>query len=427
MKGFAPTPEQPSFPKNRAKRNGCLVWGFAALYLTVLILGAMIIIGMAIAFVVLGRQHVAHTEALAVEAYGAAEAGVEDALVRLQQDMAWSSPYSFSIGGASVTVTISAESGGARTITSTGSAQNRERTVEAVYELEGTEAQFFYGAQIGDWGIEMENISEIDGNVFSNGGLTGAGSSFITGTVQIAGPGDVLSGADVGGDAYVDSCQNSSIAGELHAMSESGCAYSSFVLEAPPAPVALPISAAQILQWQGDAQAGGTIGDVSISGGTTALGPKEIAGDLTLTNQGRLNVTGTIWVRGNITVQNMAQVRLDSSYGSLSGVILADGKITLENSSVSTGSGETGSYLMYLSTAALDPAIVIQNSADADILYASDGVVQIGNNSDMREVTGYGMRIKNNARVIYEIGLADTKFTSGPSAGWTVTSWKEVP
>ena len=111
-------------------------------------------------------------------------------------------------------------------------------------------------------------------------------------------------------------------------------------------------------------------------------------------------------------------------------MIIADGIITLENSSVSSGSGQAGSYLMYLSTYPGIPspsaAMILKNFAKSDILYTTNGFVEFENNADLREVTAYGLRLKNSAELTYELGLQSTAFTSGPGGGWVVTSWKEI-
>lgn len=400
--------------------------GFAAFYLTILILGVLLAAGSISGFLVFHQQRILRNTLSSAQAYYGAEGGVEDALLRLAKNKNWSSSYTLPVGSASVEVQISDLVAGSRTIIAKGDASGKVRKVRAVHELDATEAQFFYGAQVGDAGLIMENNSIVNGNIFSNGSVRGEAGSRIVGTVKVAGTGDYILRANVSGDAYVDRCQNSTISGTLHALSQSGCTYGSFVMEAPPAPIPLPIPQQDIDNWKMAAQNGGTRGSQTYSSGTWELGPVKIEGNLTIQDTATLVVKGTIWVTGDITVKNSARVRLAGSYGSLSGQMIADGKITLKNSSVSSGSGTPGSYLMYLSTLPDRPAIEIENSALADILYTSQGGVDVENNSSMRQITGYGIRLKNSAQVTYEIGLQDVSFTSGPSAGWKVTDWREI-
>ncbi|MBI2098656.1 MAG: hypothetical protein HYT49_03365 [Candidatus Wildermuthbacteria bacterium] len=402
--------------------------GFVGLYLTIVVLILMLGIITSIGFGVLTQQRIMQNTVQSAQAYATSESGVEDALLRLKNGMAWSSPYSITAATSSIaSITISPISGGARTITVEGDALDRTRTTQIVYELSSTGVGFFYGAQVGDLGVEMENNSQIVGNVFSNGDFELENNALITGTVQISGNGNRLSEGEIGGDAYVDTCNNTDIIGILYALSETGCSYTSFVNQPPPAPIPLPISPSTIVDWKNEATAGTVIsGNYQRSGGVNSLGPAKIEGNMTIENDAQLVITGTIWVTGDVIVKGNSQVRLDLGYDTTSGALIADGRITLENNSISSGSGQAGSYLMYLSDSSLDPALIIKNNAQVDILYTSNGFVQVENNAAMREIVGYGLEVKNNAVVTYEIGLASSIFTNGPGGGWRVTSWKEI-
>lgn len=274
----------------------------------------------------------------------------------------------------------------------------------------------------------MDNLSKVVGNVFSNGNIQGSSGTQITGSAVVAGT-NSMTDAIVSQNAQVYSCVNSSVGAALTAVTQSGCTFGSFTpLGAPISPAPLSINETTIEQWKQNAVAGGVLpGNYELSGSQTAtLGPKKIQGNLTLQNFAQLTLTGTLWVTGTIDVKNSAQVKLDASYGSLSGVLLSDGKITLQNNNVSSGSGQEGSYLMYLSTSSLQEAIEIKNNTIADILYTSQGGIHIENDIRIREVTGYSLHIQNNSTITYETGLQNAAFVSGPGAGWKIVSWKEV-
>lgn len=407
--------------------------GFAALYLVLMVLVVILSIAMSLTLLNFSEQRIILNITESAQAYFAAESGVEDALLRLKKGWSTTVP-TLQVGNATINVTISPIFAGARTVTSNGNSAGRIRKAEAVYQLEGDTPGFFYGAQVGDGGLRMENSSKVVGNVFSNGNAQLTGTAKITNTIQIAGGGNKISGGYVDGDAYVDICENNTqIAGTLHANTPGNCDYGSLTTSGLPIdPIPLPIPNSQIDEWKAEAAAGGTMGSFDRTNGIHTLGPVKIAGDLTIQNTAQLVVAGTIWVTGNIDIKNSGQVRLHSSYGSTSGIIVAGdgptgGLITLQNSSVSSGSGQAGSYLMYISTSSADPAIVIENFAKVDILYSNTGWVAIENDTDMRSVNAYGIHVQNNAELTYEIGLENAFFTSGPSAGWTVTSWKEIP
>ena len=406
--------------------------GFAALYMTLLVLAITLGIGLSFALLAAGELQRGANEVRSVQAYYAAESGLEDVLLRMGTGMDYCSPqpctYTLNVGNASSDVTIGAISAGARTIASKVDQDARFRSAEAVYEISNSAPGFFYGAQVGDGGLRLENSSKVVGNVFSNGNVLATGTTEITDSLKVAGIGNKIAGATIGGDAFADICEDSDVAGVLHVNSASGCSYGSVTNAGLPInPEPLPVSDSEITEWKTEAEAGGVIsGNYNKSSGIYYLGPQKITGNLTIENTSTLVLTGTVWVMGDVSVKNSGKIKLDSSYGSLSGLMIADGELALENSSISSGSGEAGSYLMYISTSSADPAISIKNSAQADILYTSAGWIEIENNTALREVTGFGIHLKNTAVITYEIGLEDAAFISGPSGGWDVTSWKEV-
>lgn len=414
--------------------------GFAALFMTILILVVIFGIAVSISILTYGEQKILKNITKSNQAYYTAEAGIEDALLRLEKNMNWSSPYTLSVGNSSATIEISEIIGGSRMITSEGNVSNRIRKIQIVYQVTAEEISFYYGAQIGDGGIEMVNKSRIEGNVFSNGSIVrieGANVE-ITGTAWVAINGNKLNGLNIGEDAYVHTCVDSQIGGTLTYVSGGSvinCTAGESIKERPNEidPRDLPIPPETINSWKDDALSGGIIsGDYILSGTSEAfLGPKKIEGNMAIQDKSILTVTGTIWVTGDITIENTAKVRLDkAAYGSLSGVIIADGKIILRDSASVEGSGEEGSYLMLLSTNtsldAASPAIFAGNSSETAIIYTSDGLVVVANSIELREVTGYKLYLSDSATVVYEVGLEDASFTSGPGGSWEVVSWKEI-
>lgn len=403
--------------------------GVVALSMTLIVLFIGVAMVVSLVFVFINRIEITRNLKLSEQAYFSAESGIEDALLRLQKGLNWSSPYSIAVGGGTSNITISPVTGGARTIIATGDISDRQRSVEVLYSITTTSAQFFYGAQVGDLGVIMENNSSIEGNVFSNGSIQGIvdETPSITGTVNVADVGNSINNISVGGDVYVDTCTDSDIAGDLYALTDENCTHSSFIEQSPPDPIDMPVSQEQIDDWKADALTGGVInGDQSYSSGTHTIGPAKIEGNFTVSGTAQITLNGTLWVTGDISLRQSAQVKLNPNFGSISGVVVSDGQITLSNSSVSSGSGSEGSYLMHLSTAISEQAVVIENFAEADILYTSAGRIEVANNTIIREVVGFGLRIRNSAEVKYEIGLENASFFSGPSGGWEVISWKEI-
>ena len=73
-----------------------------------------------------------------------------------------------------------------------------------------------------------------------------------------------------------------------------------------------------------------------------------------------------------------------------------------------------------------NPAMEVKNNVDGAILFTPNGLMVIDNNVDLVEATTYQLLLKNGATITYDIGLVNSRFTSGPSGGWVVSSWKEI-
>jgi len=414
--------------------------GFAAFYVTMLVLSVMFVLGLSISILTYNEQKIIQNVVKSSQAYCVAEAGIEDALLRLAEAMNWSSPYNLSIGAGSTQVEISNILGGSRSVISGGQVSNRTRKIRVVYALSTQEVSFHYGAQVGEGGMEMGNNSRVKGNIYSNGSVIAAtGQGFIDDTVVVAINGNRIEGLAVGKDGKAHTCKNCAIQGTLTYVSGGAlenCTAGETVKEQPNEilPKDLPISQSQIDDWKLETEAGGIIlGDHIIAGGSQEnLGPVKIEGNLLVDNNATLNMTGTIWVTGNLRINNGALIKLDlNSYGPLSGLMVIDGKVKVRPGAILQGTGESGSYLMLLSTNPevldiVNPAIEIDNNTDAAIFYTNQGLIVLRNNVQSREVTGYKVFLENNAEIMYESGLRDTSFSSGPGGTWEVASWKEI-
>lgn len=421
------------FPRNNQK-------GIAAIYLTLLILTVVFAMATTISVLTYNEQKLSLNIVKSNQAYYAAEAGLEDALLRLANDLNYLPSYNLTIQNSNTVIEISNAIGGVRTITSTGNNSDRIRKIHVVQAVSVDEISFYYGAQIGAGGMEMDNNTWVRGNVFSNGTVEskvpGAGS--IEDSIIVAGNGNKIIGLNVGKDAQAHTCEDSVITGELTFVSGGAvqnCTAGSAVKERPNEilPKDLPISQAQIDEWKQNAQEGGIlIGDYTIPGKDTQnLGPQKIEGNLSLENGALLNMEGIIWVTGNLILENDASITLDpDSYGPNSGMVVVDGVIDVKPGVSLTGSGNPESYLLLLSTnTSLDisnPAINIENNADAAIFYANQGAVTLGNNVNVREVAAYKLFLKNGTEITYESGLESASFTSGSGGSWKVVSWKEI-
>ncbi|MCK4454299.1 pilus assembly PilX N-terminal domain-containing protein [Candidatus Parcubacteria bacterium] len=431
-----------NLPKNNRK-------GFALMTTVIIIMSFSLIITLAFSNLVLNERQITKNFVKSLKNYYIAEAGIEDILLRNNTNIKLPvfNPSSLNIGEGTATRYVGDIIAGTREIISEGNIDGYIRKVSVVITISTIDVSFYYGAQVGDGGMEMRSNSRIKGNVFSNGDVVNLSGEFganlnITDDIIVANNGKKIEWLWVGENATVHTCSHSDIGGTLTCVSgapdpvtcNAGVAKKTRPNEIDPIP--LPISDTQINNWKDEASCNNNpsciyVGDYTINvGETKSLGPQQITGNLIVSNGATLIMTGTLYVTQDITTENNATIKLDSGYGSTSGVIVADGKIDINPGVVLQGSGEEGSYIMLLSTnPSLDtssPAIDVDNNAEGAVFYTSDGLIRLRNNIKIREAAGYKIYLDNNAEVEYEVGLQNTAFSSGPSGGWKIANWKEI-
>lgn len=380
------------------------------------------------------------------QALALSEAGIDKATQTLTQNPNYEGETDTHLGNGTFTVAVSGF-GDSRVIESTGKVAGVEKIIRIQAAVAIDKVEFHYGAQVGQLGLVMSNQSKIlgkdgaPGNVYSNGSITpdsGGSTGEITGDVFVAGTG-IIQNVQVGNDAHAYSFTGGNkckVTRNLYYyyLGQVDCTYGSKIPQYEMVEEkSLPIPPETIQKWENEAAAGQVINqDLKLDGISNSYGPVKINGNLTVTNKAILTVTGTIWVTGNILIDNGATVKLDSAYGAKSGVIIADnhpdpynkGTITTSNNVNVIGSGASGSYLMLLSTNKksdiASPAISAANNSTSAIVYASAGRIALQNNATLKEVTGYGLFLKNGAQIIYESGLASAGFVSGPGGSWGI-------
>ncbi|MDO8577314.1 MAG: hypothetical protein Q7R55_00375 [Candidatus Wildermuthbacteria bacterium] len=403
--------------------------GFAVLYATMLILGITLAMVGPLGLLSLSSQKMTRKAEASNQALFAAESGVEDISYRIKNFLPYSPSYAISVGSSTATVSVATQ-GITNTITVEGQEQSNVRKLETVLAVSANSVAFFYGVHVGSQGLTMGNGSVIAGNVFSNGDIKGNGSdkSTITGTAKAAGSSSIEDIA-VNEDAYANEMEDCAVLGTAFYVAEiENCSTGTTqVLQEQVQPQSFPITQAQFDAWKAEAEAGGTQGSASFGNNTQVnLGPKKINGSLSLGNTATLTMGGTLWVTGAMSMGNSVTIQLDPGYGNASGVLILDGPVSFGNGAVAQGSGQSQSKLMVVSLYGSGSVITLGNTGIGDIFYAPNGVITIGNGFVAEEVTGKGLTVGNNATVTYESGLVDTSFSSGPGAGFEVTSWKEI-
>ncbi|MFW5853462.1 MAG: hypothetical protein ACOCU8_02430 [Patescibacteria group bacterium] len=284
----------------------------------------------------------------------------------------------------------------------------------------GTGSVVMTGQYGGDWIV----ISEVEAYYRIN---LGGKNSLIS---------DSKIGTDGEGDAHAYTVNNSEVEGNLYCQEGSGNNKTCDTSQTLPEPEPFPIEQSQIDFWKSQAEAGEVIaGDVSVGGvDQTELGPAKIEGNLSINNSGVLTVTGTLWVTGDISLTGSAKLKLDPLYGSDSGVVIADGRVTLGGSAPVEGSGHSDSYILLLTTSmcplGLDcgngSAVNITGASGAIILNAQKGTINFSGSAHANEATAHRITMSGATTVTYDSGLANINFTSGPSGGPAVVRWREV-
>lgn len=215
----------------------------------------------------------------------------------------------------------------------------------------------------------------------------------------------------IGADAYYKTIISSTVNGQSFPNSED------------PPPKVFPISDANITDWQNQATTNGVVGG-DITSCMTVLDAKKYVGNVTFDNNCVITVKSPVWITGNLTLNNRNTLRLDSSYGSSSGVIIVEGTVNLGNDNILQGSGQESSILMILSsydsrTNGIS-AIKINNTGNSGVFYANKGIIEPGNNNQYKELTAWQIKLTNDTVINYETGLSSALFSSGPSGSFSL-------
>lgn len=311
-----------------------------------------------------------------------------------------------------------------------------------------TTLNFSYSAQSNANQISMSNNAVIKGSAYSNGPIYLDNGSTITGNATSAGTTPTTS--------YISGTNGSHIKGNANAYTitpSSGMVGGIKTTNAYPLQQGTPITPADLLDtidaWEANATAGSIFnGSKNLSGANNTLGPIQINGDLNLSNNTELRVTGTIWVQGNINVSNGSKIYLDPSFGNNSGVVIADykadrvdhtkGKINISNNVTISGTDKnnpkTPSYILMFSTQQplspaqpsnwlSYPAISVSNGVHGGVYYAPYGSYSQSNVAQIRAVVANGIVLSNNATLDYDGNWGNSGISTGPAGKWTITEW----
>lgn len=385
----------------------------------------------------------------------AAEAAIEDAIYRHRDGDDYDNIESYVSGDTTVTIDRVASSD-TFTLTAVANTNGAIRKTETEIQL-GTGVGFNFGLQSGTGGITLSNNSSVQGNVYSNGVVTGQGNATVYGDAISSGATGRLDSVTLTGSGRAHFLEDSTIGGDAYYYNAASrvnttVAGISYPNSADQPAVALPITDTMVQNWKDNIVTTGTTitsADPRCAGGTyvintnTTLNNVRIQCNVEMKKQGAstdITIAGPVWIEGNLDFSSGPSIIASPALGSKSVAIIVDkesnrttsSKIRV-NQSTNFTSSNASSYILLLSmnnSAALggvEKAIDVGQSANGKVLvYAGYGLVDLGNSISLKEVTAHQIDISNGASVIYESGLLSLLFTTGPGGGYVINRWEEV-
>jgi len=394
--------------------------GFSIVLATTLI-AAILFMSISLLSIVVIQRVTAQRYELAIRSLHIADAGIQKAIFCLNAvtDGTCGGVYGLNyagetnqpLGGGTFTTTVTG-SGDVRDVESVGLMPNGFSTTLRMH-LErrlaaSTDTTF-------DFALQVENNADIKPNaeihrgpIYSNADISCGNNVIIEKDIFISKVGGLIDNCDIMGEAHADIIKKSDISGDCYydvTFQASTCAGTQF--PGSPTPEYREMPEFDTDFWRSEALKGGVIsGDYEPLTGTT-LGPKKIEGQLILHNNAVVTMTGPIWATGGVLIDNGSALRLDPSFLERSSLVLADDPtpgnalIYVENGAIIQGSGTEGSYILFVSTAAVDPAIEVRNNAEAGIFFATQGTVSLWNNASVIAVAADGAIMGDNAIINY--------------------------
>lgn len=369
------------------------------LVITIIFLAVILILSTALFSRVTSFLRFGANSIMREQAVNLAEAGIDKTLWQLNQTGgSYTGEANTAVGSTGTfTVTVTDKSPGIKTITATGFvpsavAPKEKQTIKVDTSISTSVISFRYAVQVGTGGVNMENSSQINGNVYSNTNITGSGTSKINGDAYAVGtissPDPLVTGTKHPGQS----------------------------------PSQMPTVDYQY--WKDQAAIGPTTNcspTCTISS-DTSIGPGKYAGNLNISNNAQVTINGPIWVTGNVDVsQGGTKVILNPSFGSEGTVFIADGKITVEQggSFIPTSANPKG-YILVVTTSTDAAAMNIENSGANAVFYALGGGAQLSQSAHVSALVAKSLSMQNSATLDYDSGLASADFSSGPGGSWAI-------
>ncbi len=424
-----------------------------------------------------------------LQAYYAANAGIEDAILQIEKDPDIGSseyPYNLNVGDLNVDVKIknTDPEGTTKEITSVTKNGKYIRRIKVVAWNSQTTPGFLNAIQADQGGVELEGTTSVSilpgytggGNVYSNSFIKGTKSAYddkknqcqksssaINGSAWAVTKIDKLENSDSGvcitENAYSGNLNYCFVHGNMEAPGapSSNCKYTgTYTNTSAPDPEPLPSMSIDTFKsnfngeiFSGNCNLTGTNAVDDCSDGTYTIGNIKIIGDLIINPKepGReVEISGPVWVTGNIIISAGAFVGVEKSILDISQLIVADGTI-ISNAGVKFGininptNPDSVAFLLFVSTlpsASTETDVCKENDKDifnsiklssntnSVLFYATNGCVLVNANGTFQgAILGKKVRVVTNSDVIYDPRLQTAVFGLSNKSGWQVSSFKE--
>jgi hypothetical protein len=407
-----------------------------------------------------------------VQAFYLANAGVEDALYRIQRPDNFGFPgptsYTLNLPGGTAEVKVYGTED-FRTIETAGNDGKHLRLLKVEVQNTSTMPGFVSAIQAGNGGVELEGTTEVrgkggvPGNVYSKSFIKGKdkkdtstgchnsasaiyGSAWAVDKIASLDPG---SGVCITASASATFLNNCFVHGtQFSPNSPQSCdgGISQYIAAVPI--IDLPDLGIDHIKnyltdrgdiYNGDCEITGSGLSGDCLAGTKNVGDIKINGNLKINPKPGVTIkfTGPIWVTGNLEI--VSNSRISPLSTSLSQITVVDGRI---NSSSNVSYYKNGSaFLLFISTYVSgpdsnnptfcdNPAITLASNNESVLFYSMMGCVQVGTGTPgggfKGALLGEAIRVKNNTVIEYDPSLQTAIFGLTNSGGWQVLSFKEL-
>lgn len=369
----------------------------AIIFLAVILILAASLFGRVAGFLRFGSNSIIREQATQL-----AEAGVDKAIWQLNETAgAYSGETNTPLGTiGTFTVTVIPKTSSLKTLTATGYVPNStspraKRTIKVDVKIDSESISFRFANQTGTGGVIMSNSATINGNIYSNGNISAGGGNQQT----------------INGDAFAVG-----------------------TIDSPPILVTgnkVPSASPEPLPtvdydfWKNEANKNNdpiTCSPTCTIDTSTSIGHKKYIGNLHLTNNAIITMTGPIHVTGNFSMsQGGTTLKLDESFGSSGTTLIVDGVVSLtQGGNFQTTSATPKGYILLVTTSISDQAITLSQTGATAIFYALEGGSELSQSANVASLVAKKLVMTQSATLTYETGLASAQFSTGPGGSWVV-------